>query len=238
MLTPQEVAERSFAKASFGGYNMAMVDEFLDLLTTDYTTLYKENSTLKSKMKVLAEKVEEYRSTEDAMRKTLLTAQKMADDLLAEAESRKAELMGKAEEEARVQLDKLRQEIENERGRLAAAQNSVHAYVGKLKGLYQHEYEYLSNLSSMIVPPGSSKEEEAVDEAVKDIEDTVKRMVEDIPEQKPDCDDTLIGVSAKGSAPSGQPLSASAKARRMEDTSPTRRIDFDNLQFGKDYEIT
>ena len=76
MLTPQEVSEHAFAKAGFGGYNMAMVDEFLDQLTEDYTTLYKENAVLKSKMKVLVEKVEEYRSTEEAMRKTLLTAQK------------------------------------------------------------------------------------------------------------------------------------------------------------------
>ena len=27
MLTPQEVSEHAFAKAGFGGYNMAMVDE-------------------------------------------------------------------------------------------------------------------------------------------------------------------------------------------------------------------
>ena len=78
MLTPQEVSTHSFSKASFGGYNMAMVDEFLDELTDDYTALYKENAALKAKLKVLVEKVEEYRSTEDAMRKTLLTAQKMA----------------------------------------------------------------------------------------------------------------------------------------------------------------
>ena len=54
MLTPQEVAEHAFQKASFGGYNMAMVDEFLDQVTADYTSLYKENATLKAKMKVLA----------------------------------------------------------------------------------------------------------------------------------------------------------------------------------------
>ena len=42
MLTPQEVSTHSFAKASFGGYNMAMVDEFLDELTDDYTALYKD----------------------------------------------------------------------------------------------------------------------------------------------------------------------------------------------------
>ena len=34
-------------------------------------------------MKVLVDKVEEYRSTEDAMRKALLTAQKMADDMVS-----------------------------------------------------------------------------------------------------------------------------------------------------------
>ena len=28
MLTPQEVSEHAFSKASFGGYNMGMVDEF------------------------------------------------------------------------------------------------------------------------------------------------------------------------------------------------------------------
>ena len=52
MLTPQEVSTHSFAKASFGGYNMAMVDEFLDELTDDYTALYKENAALKAKLKV------------------------------------------------------------------------------------------------------------------------------------------------------------------------------------------
>ena len=59
MLTPQEVSNRAFPKAMVGGYNMAMVDEFLDELTDDYTALYKENAALKAKLKVLADKVEE-----------------------------------------------------------------------------------------------------------------------------------------------------------------------------------
>ena len=89
MFTPQEVSEKVFPKASFGsgGYSMASVDEFLDALTEDYTALFKENVTLKAKLKVLAEKVEEYRSTEEAMRQALLTAQKMAAKLVQEAQS-------------------------------------------------------------------------------------------------------------------------------------------------------
>ena len=84
MFTPQEVSEKVFPKASFGsgGYSMSSVDEFLDALTEDYTAIFKENVTLKAKLKVLAEKVEEYRSTEEAMRQALLTAQKMASKLV------------------------------------------------------------------------------------------------------------------------------------------------------------
>ena len=133
MLTPQEVSEHAFAKASFGGYNMAMVDEFLDVLTADYTTLYKENATLKAKMKVLVDKVEEYRSTEEAMRKALLTAQKMADELVAQAEVKKAELLKNAETEAKARIAELQQDIRSEQMRLTAAQNATAAYVGKLK---------------------------------------------------------------------------------------------------------
>lgn len=91
MLTPQEVSTHVFSKARMGGYNMAMVDEFLDTLTEDYTTLYKENAALKAKLKVLVDKVEEYRATEDSMRATLLTAQKMASQMVQEAEKEKAD---------------------------------------------------------------------------------------------------------------------------------------------------
>ena len=63
MITPQQIDQVSFSKASFGGYNMQQVDEFLEPLTEDYVTLYKENALLKSKMRVLASKLEEYRKS-------------------------------------------------------------------------------------------------------------------------------------------------------------------------------
>ena len=135
MLTPQEVSGRSVGKAGFGGDNMAMVDEFLDQVTGDYTTLYKENAVLKSKMKVLVDKVEEYRSTEEAMRKALLTAQKMADEMVSAAEERKAELLQNAEEEAKAKLEDIRKEIADEEYRLTTAQNATAAYLAKLKEL-------------------------------------------------------------------------------------------------------
>ena len=106
MFTPQEVSEKVFPKSSFGagGYAMGAVDKFLDTLTEDYTALYKENVALKAKLKILAEKVEEYRATEDAMRSTLLTAQKMAAKLVQEAQTEKENLLKEAKKQSLVEF--------------------------------------------------------------------------------------------------------------------------------------
>ena len=228
MLTPQEVSEHAFAKASFGGYNMAMVDEFLDVLTVDYTTLYKENATLKAKMKVLVDKVEEYRSTEEAMRKALLTAQKMADDMVAQAEAKKAEMLQNAEAEAKARMAELAQGVRDEQLRLTAAQNATTAYVAKLKELYQHEMDYLNGLSQLTAP---AEKPDPVDAAAEDIEAHVEQLVK---EEAPQEDQEPGGLYAelkeleRTGAPAAEPEEAE---------EPTRRIDFDHLQFGKDYEI-
>ena len=85
MLTPQEITKKEFDKAVIGGYVMASVDEFITQLSQDYSALYKENAILKNKIKVLVDKVEEYRSTEDAMRMALLSAKRTAKEINEEA---------------------------------------------------------------------------------------------------------------------------------------------------------
>ena len=129
MLTPQEVSTHAFSKAVMGGYNMAMVDEFLDELTDDYTALYKENAALKAKLKVLVEKVEDYRATEDSMRATLLTAQKMADSIVHEAEAKRDEILAQAETSAREKIGQLRQEVEAAEERLHQGQRDLAQFI-------------------------------------------------------------------------------------------------------------
>ena len=243
MLTPQEVSERAFTKA-FNGYNMSMVDEFLDILTSDYTTLYKENATLKAKMKVLVDKVEEYRATEDAMRKALLTAQKMADDLVAEAETKRSQLLQDAEADAKARMAELQQSIRDEQMRLMAAQQSTALYVNKLKELHQHELEFLDGLSSLTAAPAPA---DPVEDAVRDIGENVERLIQQEQEQdaaqaareESSLYDELMELSGRKAARPAQPEGGEAAEEEDEDAveEPTRRIDFDNLQFGKDYEI-
>ena len=86
MFTPQQIDQISFGKATFGGYNMDDVDEFLEPLCEDYVTLYKENALLKSKMRVLVGKLEEYRKNEAAMKEAVAEAKKTCDKMVHEAQ--------------------------------------------------------------------------------------------------------------------------------------------------------
>ena len=240
MLTPQEVSERAFPKASFGGYNMSQVDEFLDVLTEDYSALYSENAVLKSKMKVLVEKVEEYRATEDAMRKALMTAQRMADELVKEAEAKKAQILSDAEGEAKERVANIRKEAEAEQFRLAAAQKETAGYVAKVKALHAQAQAYLDQLDQL-APAAPDQQEEKVEETVSDIDDSVQRLVAQAMAEA--AAENEKARQAEESQEDGD-LSDTAefpaqKVRPEEDEEleKTTRIDFGELQFGRDYEI-
>ncbi len=240
MLTPQEVSERSFSKASFGGYNMSQVDEFLDLLTADYTSLYNENAVLKNKMKVLVEKVEEYRSTEEAMRKALMTAQRMADELVQEAEAKKDSVLKQAEQEAQARTESIRKEIEAEQFRLVSAQSATAAYIAQVRALHEKELSYLDQLHELA--PDAPAPADPVDQTISEIDDNVQRLLAQAMAEA-----TAENLKAKQAAePQQEDLTDTAEFPAVEEQSPagqeeamsgTRRIDFGNLQFGRDYEI-
>ena len=236
MLTPQEVSERAFPKASFGGYNMAQVDEFLDVLTEDYSALYSENAVLKSKMKVLVEKVEEYRSTEEAMRKALMAAQRMADDLVKEAEQKRAQILEEAEAEAGRKVEAIRQEAEAERFRLESAQKETASYVAQVRALHAKAAEYLDQLDQLTPPAPSPAEnqEEKVEETVSDIDDSVQRLVaQAMAEAAAENEKARLAETAQ----EGENQNSPKDDDEEEDLSDTTRIDFGELQFGRDYEI-
>ena len=155
MFTPQEVSEKVFPKSSFGsgGYAMSAVDEFLDTLTEDYTALYKENVALKAKLKILAEKVEEYRATEDAMRSTLLTAQKMAAKLVQEAQTEKENLLKEANEQHAAQLAQLEKERHEAEEKLTMARQSLADFVRHGSELCAQQAAFLNSLPEMQLSP-------------------------------------------------------------------------------------
>ena len=100
MFTPQQLEQITFHTSVFGGYDMDSVDEFLVALIEDYNTLYKDNATLKSKMRVLVEKLEEYRAEEGGAKENLRAAQQTCDAMIREAEAKCLKMLHQAEAQA------------------------------------------------------------------------------------------------------------------------------------------
>ena len=148
MITAQDIREKTFEKA-FNGYNMSQVDEFLDEMAAAVTTMAKENATLKSKMRVLVEKVEEYRQTEDSMRLALLSAQKMSAQIESDAQKKADDLVARARDAA----DKLRRHatdgIANEEAKLEEAKKATNKFFEHMRTVCEKQMEFYEKLSRM-----------------------------------------------------------------------------------------
>ena len=234
MLTPQEVSGRAFSKAAFGGYNMAMVDEFLDELTDDYTSLYKENAALKAKLKVLVDKVEEYRATEDSMRAALLTAQRMANTMVEEAEEKKKAVLAGAEDEARAKIGALQSDVELEQRRLNAAKAATAEFLQKTRELAQAQLALIERAPDLTPEEiaGGEKTEQKTEADVNAIEENILASFRPAPEK------------AQETAPAEEqsaPKAEEPKAEKLEpDDSPfvetaSHAIRLDDLKFGRNY---
>ena len=180
MMTPQEVANCTFAKSMMGGYNMASVDDFLDKLTEDYSALFKENAALKAKLKVTVDKMAEYRESEDAIRSTLLAAQKMSTAMISDAEKKRDEMIQEGTRTARARLGELQeqiaqeerrleavrrqvdQELEVERKRLEAGQNTLRQFIRDVRAVCQEELAQLELLPELPVEEPRSNPPAAV----------------------------------------------------------------------------
>ena len=259
MLTPQEVAEHAFAKSAFGGYNMTMVDEFLDELTDDYTALYKENAALKAKMKVLVDKVEEYRATEDSMRSALLAAQKMASSMVSEAEEKKETLLADAEMEARAKIGALHDEIIDEQKRLNAMKQQTKAFIEKTRTVCEEHLKLLETLPDLTLEQieKTTGEVKAAHDAAADIAAlgekivaSYERAAEDSPTAvfqtvKPaasvEAGTTVMFPTAKAQHNAAPAEQKSEPEPALEpDDSPfvdtaTRPLKLDELKFGRNY---
>ena len=150
MFTPKDLQEVAFDKAMFGGYDMQMVDEFLEPLTEDYITLYKENAVLKSKLKILVERMEEYRKNEASMQKALMSAQNSADAIVADAQRKASRILNDAESAARDQA--VAGAIAAEQQRLDEARSMAQDFIGKVEAEVYRQLKALRGLKELVEP--------------------------------------------------------------------------------------
>ena len=216
MFTPQQIDQISFGKATFGGYNMNDVDEFLEPLCEDYVTLYKENALLKSKMRVLVGKLEEYRKNEAAMKEAVVNAQKTCDKMVHEAEAKCAKMLSDARSAVKVNAQDAGALVAAEEERIQEARKLAAVKIDEIQEQMRSCIQALDRIKLANQPkveaapaPVSSTDADAVaDEISKNLEN-------------------LVGTT-EDTAPKAEP---------KHPTNDTTTAKFANLQFGRNYDV-
>ncbi len=195
MITAQNIREKTFATVRRDGYDMDVVDAFLDDLANETEATQKENATLKSKMKILVDKIEEYRANEEAAQRALLSAQKLAIQIESDARARAAGMIADAEKQVQAKVGAIAQATKEEETRLAAAKAATAKYIEAAKDAFTRQLKAYDDVSRGFMPEEPAP---AVDETVRSIEDSVSRLQNDT-EVKMDLD---LNIDAE---PEGRP---------------------------------
>lgn len=245
MLTPQEIQEQKFEKAVFGGYDMAQIDKFLDVVLNDYTSLYKENTALKAKMRVLVDKIEEYRAVDEELRKTLYNAQIAAKDTVSRAQTEAERILRDAQFAASRNVTDLQAQVTAEEKRLEDAKRANAAYAGKIRramelGLRQME-EILSE--SAAGKAGAEVRQSAPQtEPAPAPQPEPAFRAEPAPAPQPASapgDEGVVldlEVEEEQHACKADPQSDTARIYGDSPFTPKPRFDFNDMRFGKQYD--
>ena len=222
MFTPQQIDQVSFGRSTFGGYDMQQVDEFLEPLTEDYVTLYKENALLKSKMRVLVGKLEEYRKNEASMKDAVINAQKTCDKMVAEAQAKCAQMLNNASATAAATAPAPQNSdalVAAENARVQEARKVAAAKIGELQEQLRTCIQALDRIKAANAPAPEAAEAPAPVQD-KDVADEIAQNIE-----------TMIG-STVDTAPKAAP-----KHPTNNDTTTSKFASL-NLQFGRNYDPT
>ena len=228
MFTPQQIEQVSFGRATFGGYDMQAVDEFLEPLTEDYITLYKENALLKSKMRVLVGKLEEYRQNEASMKDAIVNAQKTCDMMVKEAEVKCTQMLSDANVAAAENSKNTDALIAEEDARVEEARQVAAAKIDELSEQIRSCLQALERIKSANRPVTVKSASPMFDYDSDPDTDAPADPTADMADEIASNLEALVGTTED----------VAPKAEPQHPTESTTTSKFANLQFGPNYDPT
>lgn len=149
MLTPIDIENKDFKKA-LRGYNPDDVDEFLDIVKEDFETLYRENLDLKEKLNLYQEQVSRYKSIEETLNATLITAQSTAEDTCAAANKKAKIIVEEADLKARKVIEEGNNRVIEIRKEYDSLVKEFKIFRNKFKSLLEDEIRSIDEIFSNV----------------------------------------------------------------------------------------
>ena len=149
-LTPLDIRHKDF-KRGMRGYVDTEVDTFLDEIADEFERLFKENIELSERCEVLQEKIDHYRSLEDTLQKTLVSAQRSAEELKVNAQKEAQLILHEAELKARQMVNESYADKQGIEKQIVVMRSSEEDFRFKFRSLLEG---YLKQLGSIDAAAG------------------------------------------------------------------------------------
>lgn len=133
-ITPHDIRQQQFTSKMFKGYDPQEVDAFLDDVAEDYEAVLKDIALMREQMAAQEERSRGVAEREKSLQETLVTTQRLAEEMKAAAR-REAELIVR---EAELRAEKV---LEAVRGEEARIRTEIHA----LRRMRRQVFEEMSS---------------------------------------------------------------------------------------------
>ena len=177
MLAPHELKSKSFSK-SLKGYNPSEVDDYIEFLIDKYTELYRENSELERKLRIVVTNFDEIRDEEEAIRSTLLKSQKLGEKIIRDANERADVITGSIKERCDAIISSFREQLRAEKNEMWEIRTRIIDFKKNLYDIYRQHIEELQKLSvneieDIVLPD----ENEIVGRIFSDVRETIQKEI-------------------------------------------------------------
>jgi len=143
-ITPQDIHSQEFRR-SLRGYDMDEVDAFLAQVADELEARVQESLHLKDQLKVLEERVTEYRQLDQRLKDTLVTAQEMKEEI-AKVSQHKVEA---AAAQARVEAQQIVADAHKKLVRIQSQVDEMRRYrdsfIIRYKAFLDQQYRFLAD---------------------------------------------------------------------------------------------
>ena len=144
--TPNDLQNMVFKKSVFG-YSEDRVNEVLDRIIEDYTIYIKENMEIREKMETINEKLKHYKNIENALRESLLVAQRTGDEVKKNAHEKADNIIKEAEMKAERIIDEAREDVQKMKREYEDIRGQFKVYRSKSESLIHSQLELLRQLN-------------------------------------------------------------------------------------------
>ncbi len=243
MLAPHELKNKQFQK-TFKGYNPQEVDEYLAFVLEKYTEAYRENNELERKLRIVVTNLDEIKDEEESIRSTLISAQKMAEKIIADANDRADMITGAIKDRCDGVIAEFRQQLQEEKEKAWIMRTRIIDFKKQVYELYGKHIEELKDLSvneiEDIVLPNEDSLVAGIFNDVKgriENENEHRKQVRELKTEQPHFETIAKGVKAEAEEKEKAAALAKAEedAKKAKLSANTRELSQEAQQAEDDY---